>query len=191
MIQLLVFEGLESTAEILKKNINSNKLEGVVLINKAVGGKEGTIQMYGDGRAASIEQGMNKEHKTINSSFDPGGIKVEVDLLSNYINKNKRIDFLKMDIEGAESDVIRDVSNTGVIEYIDKIVLEFHKFSYEKNSLASIVQELENFEYNVFFFDGINTESAGAAVAGQYDFIASNRDIPAHVNRFAHLVAAH
>ena len=96
--KIIAFEPDPSIFKILKRNIVQNHLSDVVLVNKALWNKEGEIFFACDGAdGGRITKGR----------CGSKAISVRAVRLGGYLQK--RIDFLKMDIEGAESVVIKDI----------------------------------------------------------------------------------
>jgi FkbM family methyltransferase len=70
--------------------------------------------------------------------------------LSEFIEEP--VDFLKMDIEGAEEQVFEDLAATGRIALIDQMVVEYHhQISQTQKGLATFLGTLEqaNFRYRI------------------------------------------
>ncbi len=137
--EILGFEAHPKNFKILEENIKSNNLPHVTLHNKAVYNSTKPLSF-------SLEStlGSKVEDKSSNNV-----ISVESVLLSDYINKP--VDLLKMDIEGAETAVIQDLSKNKKLHLIKNIAMEFHYDDSNKNSLAQILTTLENagFSYQV------------------------------------------
>jgi hypothetical protein len=58
--------------------------------------------------------------------------------LKNYIDK--KIDFLKIDIEGAETKVLIDIQEQ--LHFVEKIFVEYHSFNNQKQTLNEIINIL-------------------------------------------------
>jgi hypothetical protein len=61
---------------------------------------------------------------------------VKTDILSNYVG-DRPIDFLKLDIEGSEYEVIEEMSSSGTLSHVKAMIVEVHfpnkhQISYEK-----------------------------------------------------------
>ena len=149
-ISILYFKALYPTAEIiafepekdafscLAQNVEESKFNSVSINQKAVSAKEGKIAFYYDDEnpgsliASSIQDRIPKQKR-----------EVEAVRLSEYIDKD--IDFLKMDIEGAELDVIEEVSDAGKLHYIKQMVIEYHHhIKKDDDVMSKILQLLEN-----------------------------------------------
>ena len=75
-----------------------------------------------------------------------GDILVPAQRLSSFIKT--KIDFLKIDIEGSEVEVIEEVGD--LIKNVNFIVLEYHSFAGSDQHLARILAKFENFGFRYF-----------------------------------------
>ncbi len=113
--------------EILEKNIKSNKLSNVILVNKAVCSKNGKITFEIVENVSAIG---GKDLGIMSRSWLKKEMvkKVKVDcitlnkLLQNY--KIDRVDILKLDVEGMELEILKSSKN--LLNKIHKIVVEWH-----------------------------------------------------------------
>ncbi len=95
--KVYAFEPLLKNFELLKKNVETNGYQNVVLINKAVSNKSGTSKLflsnednYGDQRIYASQD--NRKSLTIKTTT----------LDEFFKDKNKKINVIKMDIQGSE-----------------------------------------------------------------------------------------
>lgn len=99
---------------------------------------------------------LNSSNSTMNSflrhGIDPGGtdsVKVPTTTLADFIKNNvkKRVNFVKMDIEGFENVVVHDPSFEDAIKEIDAIYVEVHDFEgvgkMEEN-VNKVIKRLES-----------------------------------------------
>jgi FkbM family methyltransferase len=116
---IIAYEPDPVTFELLKKNVETNKLSGVQLFNCAVSDHGGKIKFYEKSKnSLSI-------NRTIIRSNDALAVAVvDACQLSGYIQKN--IDLLKMDIEGAEPNVLEDLIENGKLQLVKRLLIEFH-----------------------------------------------------------------
>jgi len=139
--KILGIEADPTTIPFLKKNISVNHLENVTLLEGALSNTPGTITFYSAAPGAVVNSTVTHRGKAI---------EVEAILLSDYIEEE--VDFLKIDIEGAEPMVIQNLFESGKIRLIKKMVVEYdHHLSAEENSFSQILSWLEksNFEYQI------------------------------------------
>lgn len=133
-IKVIAIEAHPHTHAALLRNIECNGLEGIITaINKAVGDKNQDMVMY-EKRSDGITMYGNS---SVCIAFDGEEyIHVECDTLDNIL-EGKRVDVLKMDIEGAE--VMALAGATRVLEELRKIVVEVHGDNLEP--VKSILKE--------------------------------------------------
>lgn len=131
MAKIIAFEPSPRSYSLLKKNVSQNKLKDVQIINAAVAGKAGKMNFYTSksefnpwGRGDSLNQ--NKFNNKTESKIVP----VSVVKLSSYIKD--KVDLLKLDIEGSETEVIKEIEQK--LKYINQIILEFHYSIYNPNN---------------------------------------------------------
>lgn len=139
--RVIGFEPAPGTFNLLSENIRQNGLKNVVLHRKAVGNKEGKTTFYGDDSVtSSLFEGRN-----------PGGAyEVELVRLSSYIDRP--VNYLKLDVEGAEFLVFEDLVAASKMRMIQYMTIEYHHHA-EKNvdQLSGFLKTLEdnNFGYQL------------------------------------------
>lgn len=117
--RIVGFEPGDKTFLCLKENVKNNLLESVTVYNIALADKEGFTDLYYD-----PEDPGSLYMSTIPERFPKHRQRVAASTLSKYIDQE--IDFLKIDIEGAELSVLRELSSTGKLQFIDQMVIEYH-----------------------------------------------------------------
>ncbi|MDC1205251.1 FkbM family methyltransferase [Candidatus Pacebacteria bacterium] len=142
---ITVFEPLQENNHILEKNVTENKLTNIILEKKAVGGSTGTRSFYGEGRAGFVGNDTAADVEVVNQ--------VSVTILSEYITDT--ITFCKMDIEGSEAAVIKELEDHNKLHHIKHLVMEFHKKD-SSNKLSDIVASLEKVSMSVSFMSDLN-----------------------------------
>ena len=129
--KIIAFEADPKIFEYLKYNIDSFGFDDVMLINKALWDEEITLEFFSEGSdGGRIATKEDKEKIT----------KVETTKLSNYL-QNRKVDFLKLDIEGAEYRVLNEAKK--YIRNIPNIYIEYHSFKHQKQNLAKILDILQ------------------------------------------------
>ena len=142
--EIHVFEADPETFKILKKNIEINKLTNVYAYNVALYDKKGKVKFYIDKK--------NPGWLTMSTDKNrlPGkdAIEVSADKLSNYIKGN--IDFLKMDVEGAEIHIIKELVKSKKLDNVLEIVLEYHHNIKEIDRFTNFLKQFDK-NYTVQF----------------------------------------
>lgn len=116
--EILAFEPDEDAFACLKENVSFNALKGVSVNKKAVSGREGPVDFW---RAAEKPGGLGN---TIYANPLKGKVQAESTRLSRYVDR--KVDFLKLDVEGAELEVIKDLAETGKLRMVEQILIEYH-----------------------------------------------------------------
>jgi FkbM family methyltransferase len=144
---ITAFEPEHATFQQLRRNVEGNKLSEVTLINAAVGEKAGSLVLYSGGGDGSLT-----------TSVDPswGGREArEVRSVALSSLLEKPVDFLKLDVEGAEYGVVRDLIGSGKVARIKEAVIEHHPVGSEPDGLAHMVGSLRA--------AGLTTEAIGGS----------------------------
>lgn len=147
MARIIGFEPDPAVFPYLKKNIKYNALENVQIIQAALSSKEDEQAFYSDGKYGSCLADQT-------SSVLPKGwieYKVPCVRLRNYLTEP--VDLLKMNIEGAEYDVLMDSSDK--LKMIRRMIIEYHHLPGLPVTLHKILTLLheQGFDYLLNDFD--------------------------------------
>jgi len=121
---ILAFEPNPLSFEILEENVNSNGLDNIQLINKAISSDNSIKDFY-------IDNSNNQWYS--NSSFlknswsgkeSTKNIKVECTRLDDYVKDINKIDMLKIDTEGSEYEILN--SHKQILSKVNNISVEYH-----------------------------------------------------------------
>lgn len=100
-----------------------------------LGKSDGIVEVFSPNQTTSFREASAQVGKRIQEEW------VEIPVLSFEsmlrINKHSKIDILKIDIEGAEFDVIKDWYDRGYNLNADQILLEFHERFYNNTSIRN------------------------------------------------------
>ncbi len=137
--RVVVFEADPIIAEVLHDNLERLGFkEGVEVVRAAAWVKTGKISFVRDG----ADSGRVDEQK--------GDKLVEAVRLADWITEP--VDLLKLDIEGAEYEVFRDLCETGKIELVRRMICEIHGRSKEdRTRLAEILSALASRDFRFTF----------------------------------------
>lgn len=113
--KVFAFEPDPNNFALLKKNVEINNYKNVVVVQKAVSNKAGKINLY-------LCESNKGDHRIYDSHDGRKSIEIEAVKLDDFL-KNENIDFIKMDIQGAEGGVLEGMSN--LLDKDVKIVTEF------------------------------------------------------------------
>jgi FkbM family methyltransferase len=136
--KITAFEPDPEAFDILSKNVKQNSLQDVVVHQCALTDYDGVIEFH----KPPIRKG------SLLMSIDAGRvsgttISVPAKRLAPFICD--RVDLLKIDIEGAEEGVLRDLYKSNVFINIDQLYLEYHHhIHHQKDTLSGVLKILEN-----------------------------------------------
>ena len=132
---VLAFEPNAVSFAQLTRTIEANALVSVVAEQAAVTERGDTATLYRDeSDPASIVASVDR------AWGGSSGQAVRAVRLSDYITTP--VDFLKLDVEGSEHGVVRDLVTTGAIEWIRETVIEYHPLDAVPSSLAEMTDAL-------------------------------------------------
>ena len=139
--KIISFEASPINFEYLKKKIKNNKIgynnTEIVLENTALGAEDKIIEFnqFNESSSSTIKE-IDKESKYykrkfrlinfLNNKETYQKIKIKISKLKDYIEKNniKKIDFMKIDTEGYEFEILLGLENK--IKLVDIIMFEHH-----------------------------------------------------------------
>lgn len=133
--------------ELLQRNVLENNLTGVTLVNAALASESGYKQLHADTEfewhsTVSIFPGAwNATQKT-----EP--LLVQAEPLQKFLTR--RVDLLKMDIEGAEMEVLQAARKQ--LPQVKKIICEYHPSSKQQLRLEECLKSFKEtgFSYELY-----------------------------------------
>lgn len=133
--KIKAFEADPNLAATLKINLSKNSAEDVEVIPKAVWINNDGVLFGPDG--ADGGSMFNEKNKN----------RIDSIRLKDFLEKESEVDMLKMDIEGAEVDVLSDCS--GSLENVRNIYVEYHRWRLQPFRLDELLTVLtkEGFSY--------------------------------------------
>jgi FkbM family methyltransferase len=143
--QIKAFEADAEIAKILADNLSQNHISGVEIIPKAVWKDSQGIEISIEGADGASVFGEGKK------VFIPS-LKLK-DLLA----QETVVDMLKMDIEGAENEVIIDCAEE--LKKVKNLFIEYHAYQNQIQKLGEILQVLERNGFRYFIKNDLNRPS--------------------------------
>lgn len=134
--KIFAFEPDKYIFEVLQQNVLNNKLSDVKLANKAV---------WIDDQKMFFNSNNAQSGKLIQ---DESSIKVECVRLKKIMQDFHHIDFLKLDIEGAELPVLKDISSE--LFRVKHLFIEYHSVVHEPQKLSQLLAILEQAGFRYF-----------------------------------------
>jgi FkbM family methyltransferase len=137
--KIIAFEADEHIFSFLEKNVQSFGYKDVELVNKAVWNKDDVLSFIVEGGA-----GGRLEDKTENGTYK------EVPCVSvrKYL-MGEKVDFFKIDIEGAEYEVLKDCED--LLHNVENLFIEYHSMPEKRQNLHDILKIVQDagFKYHI------------------------------------------
>lgn len=134
--RIIAFEANPQITEILIKNIEANGLNNIEIHNKAVWVDERGVELSLENADGSSIYGSGKR------------IKIPSVSLRSILEQEQKVDFLKIDIEGAEVEVIKNCADT--LSKASNIFIEYHSFINEEQRLNEVLTTLTQNKFRYF-----------------------------------------
>ncbi len=136
--KIVAFEPDSNIFKILENNIKVFNLKGVDLIKKGLWNEDTTLTFQPEGADGGLIQDLDKGTSSSEN--------IEVVSLKPYLNQT--VNFLKLDIEGAETKVLKDIEPK--LSNVDKIFVEYHSFVGQPQTLNIVVDILTKAKFRLY-----------------------------------------
>jgi FkbM family methyltransferase len=130
--RVIAYEADPKIFDVLKRNIESNGIRGVELVNKAVGAENGVARFW--------SQGGDSGRVAVEADGSKPLIEVPMIRLRDEL-VGRDVDLIKMDIEGAEVDVFVDCAPA--MGGVRAVCAEFHSFPGRPQRLGQVIAGME------------------------------------------------
>jgi FkbM family methyltransferase len=142
--RILAIEADPRVFGVLRENVAAAGYRDVTLVNKAVWTSEAGIDFSQEGADAG----------RIPRSDDAGvGPKIRVATLRLSTLLTSRVDFLKLDIEGAEVDVL--LESASLLHNVEHLFVEYHSFEREPQRLDTLIALLREHGFRVYIHTAV------------------------------------
>jgi len=142
------FEPFQENFQLLKHNIELNNIKNIETFNLAIAKKEGKMNLF-----ISTNTGGHSIYNLPGHTKEIGIQTITLDKIIDQKNI-KNIDFLKMDCEGAEYDILFNCKDK-TLSTIKKISMEYHNID-EKFNIKALKNFLESKNFIVEFKPGFS-----------------------------------
>ena len=122
--EIIAFEPDEKNFKLLAKNVSSFNYQNVTIRNEAVWIDDTTLNFSNQGSMSS----KIENEKSLNTN------EVKAVRLKNFLNRD--VDFLKIDIEGAEFKVVSDLTDR--LNFVKNLFVEYHGSFEQNHELTSL-----------------------------------------------------
>jgi FkbM family methyltransferase len=128
---IIAFEPDPEVFQVLKKNCEAFGIKDVETIPKALWTADTALEFKREGSDAG---------RISRAEDDSDLIRVQACRLNDYLDQ--KIDLLKLDIEGAETEVLKDCADR--LSNIERVFVEYHSFADSPQSLNDLISVLHN-----------------------------------------------
>lgn len=139
--RIVAFEPDPENFRLLQANVAINELAGVALLNLAVSSRRGTARLFGEFGVPSPVASAHSLRQDWGSQRSDQSILVDTVPLADYITGP--VDYLKLDIEGMEMEVMRSIEPH--LRLVGALGLEFHgtgpQAGAEEEELTGLLRE--------------------------------------------------
>ena len=130
----------------LERNVKRNKFQNVELHNSALSDVNGETTFYvDDNHPGSLRMSSNADRHASKP------ITVATETLEKYLKENS-IDFLKLDVEGAENEILRYLDTHALFSGIHQLAIEYHHHVGDAHSCLAeflAIFEKHGFSYQI------------------------------------------
>jgi FkbM family methyltransferase len=158
--KVISFEPFPKNVSLIKASVKENSFDNVLIVKAAVSNKVGKAFLF-------LSPDYNSEHSLLDLGFNysddwdsPKKIPVNVTTVDDYLKKNEKklkVDFIKMDIEGAEYFALEGMQQT--ILQNDKLTIlsEFWPEGFTKNKIHPLqfLTKLEELGFSIQHIDSL------------------------------------
>jgi len=147
----IAIEPEQETFLLLQKNVQKNKIQDVILINKAISDYEGTQKLY----LSHVIERHSLLEKVVLEEKCVGSVNVETttidNIMENYLNNSL---FFKIDVEGVEAKVFQGMNNIFKTSNKLSIIFEYTPYRYSVKDLEIIWELVKGFD--IFKIDDVD-----------------------------------
>lgn len=167
--EIMAFEPDPMIFEVLSANARNFNWQGVTLSDTAVWDAETTLTFYSD-------NGMGSSATNTFSRVVP--VEVKTTRLADHLNR--KVDMLKIDIEGAEYTVLRDCASR--LANVEHIFVECHSFTGKEQHLEEVLSILKQAGFRYHLRESFSRRSPFV----DNDFACENMEMAINVFGYRH-----
>jgi len=149
--RIITFEPDPAVLPCLRENVERNDLSDVTIVEAAIGGRSGSRVLCCDGKYDSALTDYSPSHSGGDPPPATPRIAVDCVRLRDYLTEP--VDFLKVNIEGAETEVLADSEDR--LRRVAAMAIEYHHLPGLRRTLPQILALLDRrgFDYLVYDYD--------------------------------------
>ncbi|HSG42929.1 MAG TPA: FkbM family methyltransferase [Anaerolineales bacterium] len=146
--QVYAYEASSKNYAVLEKNLQLNNTKNLHSHNQAVSHQSGKMKFFmpsDNGALGSLLQETDSPMETVQATTLP-------EIITE--NNIQQIDYLKMDVEGAEYDILFKCP-ADTLKKVKCIVMEYHEFEGDQRDHHDLIKVLQSNGFHVEIEDGI------------------------------------
>jgi FkbM family methyltransferase len=158
--RVLAFEPAQRAHDLLVRNVEANGLRDVEVHRLALGREDGEVAFFED-----PEDPATFRMSTRSGRLPGTASSVEQRRLSQLVGED--VELLKLDVEGAEDDVIAELVDSGAIAQIRQLIVEYHhQLDPERDFLGRFLERLreQGFRYQIGARENVAARASGKPV---------------------------
>ncbi|WP_273446926.1 FkbM family methyltransferase [Neolewinella agarilytica] len=143
--KIFAVEAEESNVGVLKANVTTNNCQNISIHHLAMAGESGERTLH---RSRAENNSLLQNYALLDGRS--AGVPVRAVSLGAFMEQNglDRIDFLKMDCEGAEYEILLNADKE-LLSKIETISMEFHDMKALENSSWKLVEKLRSAGFQI------------------------------------------
>jgi FkbM family methyltransferase len=150
------FDAVAINVLVARRNLELNAVTNAVVCCTAIGGKRGLVNLFNGSNSVAVQEDW------VNPD---SAVMVRLEDVVTF-----KPDVLKLDIEGAELDVLE--ASQELVATIPRLAIEVHTDMLPKNSMARIVSALPGRRLQVLWGDGRSEEYSGQPIGERVHLFA-------------------
>jgi FkbM family methyltransferase len=141
--RIIAFEPDPEVCKVLRENLELNSVQDVEVVEAAVWTEESTLEFYQHYTTDGSRLVLDEDYVP---KVSEDKLFVKTVRLVDYL-RELTVDFIKMDIEGAESAVIAD--SVPYLKKVPQMVIEYHHMMSSAEAFSSILKHLTVAEFDI------------------------------------------
>jgi FkbM family methyltransferase len=140
--RVLAFEPAQRAHDVLVRNVEANELRDVQVHRSALGRQDGEVPFFEDPDDPATFR-MSTRAERLPGTPQP----VRQRRLSQFVDDE--VDLLKLDVEGAEDDVLAELVDAGAISRVRQLVVEYHhQLDPTRDFLGAFLERLRDHDFS-------------------------------------------